>query len=98
MKSSVIPLIVAALSVPALAQLNDAPPVDMKQLLQGLRQFKEQNETGLKLRRNTAYQQIMTAAASNESAAAFWASANISASMTGAGKTTLRVLSGRSVG
>ena len=72
MKPSLIPLILAALSAPSFAQLTDAPPVDMKQLIQGLRQFKEQNETGLKTRRTGAYQQISAAASSNEKAAAYW--------------------------
>ena len=91
MKPSVLPLIVAALSVPAFAQLNDAPPVDMKQVLQGLKQFKEQNETGLKTRRNTAYKQIVTAAASNESAAAFWTNAVLAVQFAGVDHQTTAV-------
>lgn len=91
MKPSVFPLIVAALSVPAFAQLNDAPPVDMRQVLQGLKQFKEQNETGLKTRRNTAYKQIMTAAASNESAAAFWTNAVLAVQFAGVDHQTTAV-------
>ncbi len=91
MKSSVIPLIVAALSVPAFAQLNDAPPVDMKQVLQGLKQFKEQNETGLKTRRNAAYKQIVAAAASNESAAAFWTNAVLAVQFAGVDHQTTAV-------
>jgi hypothetical protein len=91
MKPSLIPLIVASLSVPALAQLNDAPPVDLKQLLTGLKQFKEQNETGLKTRRNAAYQQIMAAAASNEKAAAFWADAVLAVQFAGVDHQTQAV-------
>ena len=91
MKPSVLPLIVAALSVPAFAQLNDAPPVDMKQVLQGLKQFKEQNETGLKTRRNTAYKQIVAAAASNESAAAFWTNAVLAVQFAGVDHQTTAV-------
>jgi len=83
MKPSVIPLIIAALSAPAFAQLNDIPPVDLKQVLQGLKQFKEQNETGLKTRRNTAYQQITAAASSNEKAAAFWTNAVMAVQFAG---------------
>ena len=91
MKPSVLPLFVAALSVPAFAQLNDAPPVDMKQVLQGLRQFKEQNETGLKTRRNSAYKQIVTAAGSNESAAAFWTAAVLAVQFAGVDHQTAAV-------
>lgn len=83
MKSSVLPLIVAALSVPAIAQLNDAPPVDMKQVLQGLRQFKEQNTATQAALRNGAYKQIVAAAGSNESAAAFWTSAVMAVEIAG---------------
>lgn len=75
MKSSVIPLIIVALSAPALAQLNDVAPLDMKQVLTGLKQLKEQNETNLRTRRSMAYKQIVTAAASNDAAAAFWTNA-----------------------
>ena len=88
MKSSVIPLIIAALSAPAFAQLTDAPAVDLKQVLQGLRQFKEQNETGLKTRRNTAYQQIVAAAASNEKAAAMWTNAVMAVEFAGVERET----------
>jgi hypothetical protein len=91
MKPSLIPLIVASLSVPALAQLNDSPPVDLKQLLQGLKQFKEQNETGLKTRRNSAYQQITAAAASNEKAAAFWTDAVLAVQFAGVDHQTQAV-------
>lgn len=91
MKPSVIPLIVAALSVPAFAQLNDAPPVDMKQLLQGLRQFKEQNETGLKTRRNAAYQQVTAAASSLEKAAAYWTDAVLAVQFAGVDHQTAAV-------
>ena len=83
MKPSFISLILAALSAPAFAQLNDVPPVDLKQVLQGLRQFKEQNETGLKTRRNAAYQQIIAAAASNEKAAAYWTNAVMAVQFAG---------------
>ena len=91
MKPSVIPLIVATLAVPAFAQLNDAPPVDMRQLLQGLRQFKEQNETGLKTRRNAAYQQVTTAAASLDKAAAYWTDAVLAVQFAGVDHQTTAV-------
>jgi hypothetical protein len=91
MKPFLVPLIVASLSVPAFSQLNDAPPVDMKQLLQGLKQFKEQNETGLKTRRNNAYQQIMAAAATNEKAAAYWAESVLAVQFAGVDRQTQAV-------
>ena len=91
MKLSVIPLIVATLAVPAFAQLNDAPPVDMRQLLQGLRQFKEQNETGLKTRRNAAYQQVTAAAASLDKAAAYWTDAVLAVQFAGVDHQTTAV-------
>ena len=84
MKSSVFPLIIAALSAPAFAvELNDAAPVDMKTVLAGLKQFKEQNETGLRTRRNAAYKQITAAAASNEAASAFWTNAVLAVQFAG---------------
>ncbi len=91
MKPIVLPLIVAALSVPAFAQLTDAPPVDMKQVLRGLKQFKEQNETGLKTRRNAAYKQITSAAASNEAAAALWTNAVLAVQFAGVDHQTAAV-------
>jgi len=72
MKSRLFPAIVFATCASTLAQTGDTPPVDVNQLLQGLRQFKEQNETGVKGRRTSAYQQVAAAAASNEKASAFW--------------------------
>ncbi len=83
MKPSFIPLLVAALAVPTFAQLTDAPPVDLKQVFSGLKQFKEQNETGLKTRRNNAYKQITAAAASNDAAAAFWTNAILAVQFAG---------------
>ena len=84
MKSSVFPLIIAALSAPAFAvELNDAAPVDLKTVLAGLKQFKEQNETGLRTRRNAAYKQITAAAASNEAASAFWTNAVLAVQFAG---------------
>ncbi len=83
MKPILIPLILAAFSSPAFAQINDSPAVDMKAVLSGLKQFKEQNETGLRTRRNTAYKQIAAAAASNEAAAAFWTQAVLAVQFAG---------------
>lgn len=83
MKPSAIPALLAALSAPAFAQPNDAPPVDARQMLQSLRQFKEQNETSLKARRDGAYRQIAAAAASNETAATFWTNAVLAVQFAG---------------
>ena len=91
MKPSLIPLIIAALSAPAFAQLNDAPPLDLKQVLAGLKQFKEQNETGLKTRRSAAYKQIAAAAGSNEAAAAFWTNAVLAVQFAGVDHQTTAV-------
>ena len=83
MKISLIPVVIAALTAPTYAQLTDAPPVDMKQVLQGLKQFKEQNDTSIKKRRDGAYQQIVGAASSNERAAALWTSAVMAVQFAG---------------
>jgi hypothetical protein len=83
MKPTLIPLIIAALSAPTFAQLNDAPPVDLRVLMSGLKQFKEQNEAGVKARRNNAYKQIVAAAASNEAAAEFWKNAVLAVQFAG---------------
>ena len=92
MKSSVFPLIIAALSAPAFAvELNDAAPVDLKTVLAGLKQFKEQNETGLRTRRNAAYKQITAAAASNEAASAFWTNAVLAVQFAGVDHQTTAV-------
>lgn len=91
MKPSLIPLFVAALTAPSFAQLTDVPPVDLKQVLSGLKQFKEQNETGIKTRRNNAYKQIMAAAASNEAAAAFWTNAVLAVQFAGVDHQTTAV-------
>jgi hypothetical protein len=60
------------LAGPILAETPDAAPVDVRQLLEVLKQVKDQNEVGLKSRRSNAYQQVAAAAASNERAVAFW--------------------------
>lgn len=91
MKRSFIPLLIASLSVPALAQLNDIPPVDVNLILQGLKQFKELNETSLKARRNTAYQQIVAAASSLEKSAAYWTDAVLAVQFAGVDHQTAAV-------
>lgn len=72
MKRSLLLTIILALAAPTFAQVGDTPPMDVGQLLQSLKQLREQGETSIKNRRNTAYQQVMAAAASPEKAAAFW--------------------------
>lgn len=91
MKPSLIPLFVAALSAPSFAQLSDVPPVDLKQVLSGLKQFKEQNETGIKTRRNNAYKLIVAAAASNDAAAQFWTNAVLAVQFAGVDHQTTAV-------
>ncbi len=72
MKRIILLTTVLALAAPTFAQVGDAPPVDVNQLLQALKQLRDQGETAIKSRRNTAYQQVMAAAATPEKAAAFW--------------------------
>lgn len=91
MKSRLFPAIVLVTCASTLAQTADTPPVDVNQLLQGLRQFKEQNESGVKTRRSSAYQQVMAAAASNEKAAAFWAESVLMVQFAGADQQTTAV-------
>jgi hypothetical protein len=55
-----------------IAQTPDAPPVDARQLLELLKQLRDQNESGIKSRRSTAYQQVAAAAASPERAVQLW--------------------------
>ncbi len=72
MKRILLLITVLALAAPTFAQVGDAPPVDVNQLLQALKQLRDQGETAVKARRNTAYQQVMAASATPEKAAAFW--------------------------
>ena len=85
MKLLAIPTIAAVLSARIFAQVpvTDAPPVDLKAVLSGLKQFKEQNEAGIKSRRSAAYKQIVAAAASNEAAASYWSNAVIAVQFAG---------------
>jgi hypothetical protein len=69
-------LLAAIFAVPALSigqvTIQDAPPVDASQLLSALKALREQNEAGIKARKQAAYNQVMQAAASGTAAAAFW--------------------------
>ncbi len=67
-------LLATIVSIPALslAQTQDAPPVDIRQLLEALKAIREQHDVTLKTRKQNAYQQVMAAAASGTAAAAFW--------------------------
>jgi hypothetical protein len=91
MKRPPILVFLAALCAGAFAQTVDAPPVDAKQLLQALRQFREQNETSTKTRMATAYQQVTAAAGSNEKAAAAWADAVLAVQFAGVDHQTTAV-------
>ena len=54
-------LLATIVSIPALslAQTQDAPPVDIRQLLEALKAIREQHDVTLKTRKQTAYQQVM---------------------------------------
>ena len=67
-------LLATIISLPALsiAQTQDAPPMDARQLLEALKAIREQNEAGIKSRKQNAYTKVMAAAATGPSAAAFW--------------------------
>ena len=67
-------LFATIISLPALsiAQTQDAPPMDARQLLEALKAIREQNEAGIKSRKQNAYTKVMAAAATGPSAAAFW--------------------------
>ena len=83
MHRPLIPALIAALCATAVAQTGDAPPVNTDQLLQALRQFRDQSATSLKTRRANALQQVMAAASSNEKAAATWADAVLAVQFAG---------------
>lgn len=66
----------AVISIPSLCfgqvGLQDAPAVDARAILEALKSIREQNEAGIKTRKQNAYNQVMQAASSGASAAAFW--------------------------
>jgi hypothetical protein len=70
----------------AFAELPDTAPMDTRQLLEALKQLKEQNEAGVKSRRSSAYQQVAAAASSAERAVAFWKDAVKAVQFEGAEK------------
>ena len=86
-------LLAAIISVPGLvlAQTQDAPPIDLKQMLEALKAIREQNEAGIKTRKQNAYQQIMAAAASGTTAAAFWKQAVKEAQFEGADRQAAKL-------
>jgi hypothetical protein len=88
MKRSLLLTVLAALTAfpvsSSLAQSGDAPPLDAAQLLQKLKELREINDTGIKNRRNSAYQQVASALGSPEKAVAFWKEAVKSAQFEGA--------------
>ena len=59
-------------AAPALQAQQDAPPVDIAQLLQTLRALREQQTTQLKTQKQTAIQQLSSVAASPEKAVQLW--------------------------
>jgi hypothetical protein len=88
MKRSLLLSIAVALVAPPVlfAQTGDAPAVDVAQLLQALKQIREQNDVGIKNRRMQAYQQVTAAMASPEKAMVFWKEAVKNAQFEGADK------------
>lgn len=76
-------LLAAPTLVPA---QQDAPAVDVGQLLQALHAIRQQQATQLKTQKQTALQQITAAAGSNERATALWETAVRATQMEGAGK------------
>lgn len=52
--------------------VQDAQPMDVKQLIEALKLLREQNEAGIKTRKQQAYTRVMAAAASGSTAVAFW--------------------------
>jgi hypothetical protein len=87
MKRTILLATVAALAVgPILAQTPDAPPMDLRQLVEALKQLRELNESGTKSRRASAYQQVAAAASSPERAVAYWKEAVRAVQFEGAEK------------
>ena len=66
----------AIIAIPSLCfgqvPVQDAQPMDVKQLIEALKLLREQNETGIKARKQQAYTRVMAAAASGSTAVAFW--------------------------
>jgi len=75
------------LAAPAIAPAQqDAPAVDVGQLLQALRAMRQQQATQIKTQKQTAWQQLSAVAGSNERATALWEEAIRATQMEGAGK------------
>lgn len=74
------------LAGPILAQNVDTAPVDTRYLLEALKQLREQNESAIKGRRASAYQQVAGAASSPDRAVAFWKEAVKAVQFEGAEK------------
>ena len=91
MNRPILPAVISALCATAIAQTNDAPPVDTKQLLQSLHQFRDQSETSVKTRQTNAAKQVMAAAASNEKAADAWWGAVLAVQFAGVDHQTAAV-------
>jgi hypothetical protein len=64
----------------------DAPPIDVNQMLKSLSALHGQETTGVKSLKQTAYQQIATAASSVDGAINLWTDAIRATQMDGAGK------------
>jgi hypothetical protein len=68
------------------AQQQDAPPVNVGELLKSLKTMREQQIVGVRSQKLAAYQKISAAAGSNEAATALWEEAIRMTQMEGAGK------------
>jgi hypothetical protein len=79
-------LLVAPAIAPAQQQQQDIAPPDAGKLLQELRVMKQQQAKQILAAKNTALQQILAAAGSNERAVAMWEEAIKATQMDGAGK------------
>lgn len=65
-------LAIGLAATPALQAQQDAPPVDIAQLLQTLRALREQQTSQLRTQKQTAIQQLSSVAASPEKAVQLW--------------------------
>lgn len=69
-------ILAAIITIPTLCfgqvPVQDAQPMDVKQLIEALKAIRDQHDAGIKARKQHAYTQVMAAAASGTTAAAFW--------------------------
>lgn len=86
-RRSLFAIVAGLLTVPTvLFAQQDAPPVNVGELLKALKEVRQQQVTQTKTSINAAYQQISQAAGTKERAVALWESAIKATSMDGAGR------------